>query len=149
MTAVQRFPAVLMLVLAAAGAAPLGAQPAAAPEHRFFTTPAERQRLDALRDGEQRTPPVNRVAAKKAPPPLPEVEVRGIVVRSSGPGAVWVNDGNTLRGEHIGAGVRVRPGPGGRALVLLPERGPVSLRPGQTYDPASGAAAGIEVRGRP
>jgi hypothetical protein len=147
--------ALFAAVLVAGVSPPLPAQPATNIEQlRFFTTPDERRRLDALRLGANK--PVKRkqaVVKKKAlpppPPPLPRVEVQGIVVRSGGPNAAWVNDGNTLRGDSIAGGMRVQADANGEARILLPNRGSVALRPGQTYDPASGETTGIHIQKNP
>ncbi|MDH3713138.1 MAG: hypothetical protein OET44_04720 [Gammaproteobacteria bacterium] len=148
----SRIVVVLFAALLIAGVStPLLAQPASGIDNqRFFTTPDERQRLDALRQGAKKLVE-KKVAAKKTPPPapLPRVEVHGIVVRSRGPNAAWVNGGNTLRGDSVDGGLRVQVDAHGQARVLLPNRGSVALRPGQSYDPASGKTTGIHIRKNP
>ena len=116
---------------------------------RFFTTPDQRERLDALRRRGSATAKKKVAVKKKAPPPLPRVEVQGIVVRSNGPNAAWVNDGNTLRGDSLSGGLRVQTNDTGVARIHLPNRGSVALRPGQSYDPASGETTGLRIRTNP
>lgn len=76
----------------------------------LFTTPAQRQQLDKLRDAgkfagiqtEQVTSdPVFREPLK--------VEMRGVLIKNGEPPVVWVNSGNTLQSKTIEEGVRVRP----------------------------------------
>lgn len=149
----SRIVAVLFAAVLPAVSQPLLAQPATSIEHqRFFTTPDERSRLDALRLSTREPAKKEQVVVKKKappPPPLPRVEVHGIVVRSRGPNAAWVNDGNTLRGDSVDEGVRVQADADGQARILLPNRGSVALRPGQSYDPASGETTGIHIRKNP
>ena len=139
--------------LSAAAAPALHAQTAPSIEQlRFFTSPAERQRLDAMRQTAhqpEKKQPTKVVQKKPPPPPLPPVQVQGIVVRSNGPDVVWVNDGNTLRDDRISGGIRVQTGETGTVRIEIPNRGSVALRPGQSYDPASGKTTGIQVRKRP
>jgi len=148
--AVESYPvAVLFAAALIAGVpVPAPAQTAASIERlRFFTTPEERQRLDSLRERPVQPEQQQKVAVKKqAPQSLPSVQVQGIVVRSGGPNAAWVNDGNTLAGELIEGGLRVQAGANAEVRILLPNQGSVALRPGQFYDPVSGKTTGIGVR---
>lgn len=137
----------LLVALCAYGAPALGETDPPAPEVanvRFFTTPDQRAALDRLRAA--RPPAKKKPVPKKAPPPLPRVEVQGVVVRSGGPGTVWINDGNTLDGDRLPGGLQVEAQAGGRARVVLPNDESFALRPGQSYDPARGATGGISVR---
>ncbi len=114
---------------------------------RFLTSSAERRRLDALRHARNQsaTNAVREATASEQPPPVPTVSVQGIVVRSKGPDAVWVNDGNTLRDDRIAGGLRVQAGDAGQARIALPDGGAVDVRPGLSYDPVSGSTIGVRV----
>lgn len=113
---------------------------------RLFTTPEERARLERLRHA----PPVVEVAEPEPepvaelpevelpppppPPPIPEVTVRGVVTRSSGNNAAWVNDANTLEGELLEQGLRVRRDrihSAGVAIDLPDHEITVTLKPGE------------------
>ena len=114
---------------------------------RFFTTPEERRRLNALRERPGQHEKQQKAAVQKqAPQPLPSVQVQGIVVRNGGPNTAWVNDGNTLAGELVEGGLRVQAHANGDVRILFSNQGSVALRPGQLYDPASGETIGIGVR---
>jgi len=103
--------------------------PAAALEQnalgRLFFTPQERTQMEFERDsGRQR----NRQQSHKEPPPIPQqVQINGLVWRSSGRNTVWINgsqspppglqpDLSTLQGAQI---------------PIQLHSGPQSLKPGQ------------------
>ena len=131
--------------------APPGAAGAEFDDQRLFTTAAERARLDELRTARSEQPerkaetaePARGTSAARSepapkPPPAPEVTLRGFVRRTDGPDAVWVNEGSTLGG--LAGGIRVDSGrlDGDTVVIRLPDGRTVRLRPGQTWDPASG-----------
>jgi hypothetical protein len=107
---------------------------------RLFTTPEEREMLEALR----RQPPKPQTAAApvvtptvESAPVVPNVTMNGLVRRSHGRGMVWVNGMTSLEGDLDAQGIAVDVG----ALrdTTLPVRignAPlaVGLKPGQTYD---------------
>lgn len=113
--------------------------PAAGPS--LFTTPEQRERLDQTRAEmtaeelarEPEPEPEPQPAAK--PKPQPRVQLRGFVRRSKGPSAVWVNDGNTLKGSAVGEGLAAGRVDGSTVVVTLPDGKQVRLKPGQTWDP--------------
>lgn len=121
--------AVLAALLLAATPAVLAAQPLG----RLFSTPQQRALLDARRDGSvvesQPLPP--------APPaePRPEpLQLSGVVQRSSGKSTVWVNqaplpdnEGQVLKDRSV--------------LLRLPSGRRITLKPGQSYDEATGTIA--------
>jgi hypothetical protein len=120
---------------------------------RLFTTPGERMQLDSQRDGNAAAaagagvpgaggmlgaagqPPIQDAQSQPAapPPPPPEpVRLDGIVRRSSGRSTVWLNQvpqedaHNQLTREQ--------------ALSLRLSSGrKVIMKPGQSFDPASGS----------
>jgi hypothetical protein len=119
---------------------------AAPPVHfgRLFTTPAERERLDAMRlsGGQVASAPAMPVpavpgeAAPLPPPPPPQpVTLNGVVQRSGGASTIWVN-----QEARTGAEIRVAPGTREPAVVVsLPNGGKAILKPGQQVDPNTGA----------
>ncbi|KQX01135.1 hypothetical protein ASC94_00310 [Massilia sp. Root418] len=125
-----------------AAAASAAAVPAAADTHgqpgqarhlgRLFSTPQERALLDARRDG---TVIDGEPAAPPAPPlppsPPAPLQLNGVVQRSNGQSTVWLNDAPLS--ERDG---KVLPD---RAVLLrLPSGKRVTLKPGQSYDEATG-----------
>ena len=116
---------------------------------RLFMTPAERSNLDYLRKSskppekilpagnEEPSAGVTEEAVVVAPPPV--VTVQGFVKRSDGKGTVWVNrqpvQEKTATGEFA---VGKLSSKGNRVDVKLTGSSkPISLKAGQTYDPAS------------
>lgn len=111
-------------------------------DQRVFTRGDERARLDRAREGvriESRGGE-RRAVVPEEPPKVPDVHLQGYVRRSDGPPAVWVNDGNTLRGDRVGGRLQVQSGriDGGTVLIRLPDGRSIRLKPGQRYDPDSG-----------
>lgn len=127
-----------------------GAADAAAAEGpRLFTTPQERERLDALR-AEATAEELARKPERKSEPepaavpePPPRVHLRGFVRRSGGPEAVWVNEGSTLSGSHFGEGISAGRIEGSIVVVTLPDGRRVRLKPGQTWDPERGKVVDV------
>ena len=111
---------------------------------RVFTTPAERQRLDSQRSGG--TKPARADMETTLPATPATVELQGIVMRSNGSHAVWINDSNALCCGRTVGGLRVRAGEAGMVRVEIPDRGIVVLAPGQSYDRVSGKTSGIRVQ---
>lgn len=121
----------------AAGAETLG---------RLFTTPAERAALERLRHPQAKPAeapkPVKRQVVElppAAPPPVPEVSVQGVVTRSDGQNAVWINGQGVLHSGQVGEGLRVETGRirGDAVPIVLPgDKTTIHLEPGQVYDPA-------------
>lgn len=112
---------------------------------RLFTTAAQREQLDALRDGKplpERPPesrrqtlvlPPEKKTAEKKPP---AVTLQGFVRRSGGRSAVWANGQSTLRDRRIDGDVRISGRIEGTAvLVTLPDGRTVRLQPGEVWDP--------------
>jgi hypothetical protein len=124
---------------------------------RLFTTPSERAQLDALRNSGPSTlpgaaaagapgmpgaagtpmtgtpgaaPGASTSAAAEAAPPAPaQVQLSGIIRRSNGRTTVFVNN-EAQEAQPANQGKAARVQVEGRAVVL---------KPGQTYDPATGA----------
>jgi hypothetical protein len=123
----------LLLVIMGARAQELG---------RLFTTPEERQRLDALRLEPTPTTttmtPTPQLAPTAVPEPPVPVTVNGVVLRSHGAQTVWINGASRYDNEANTSGVRVKlheltPR---EVPVILPEgRGTVRIKPGSTYTP--------------
>ena len=111
---------------------------------RLFTTPKERQMLEALRNQPPRpeTPPepLEPEALAPEPPPVQSVRVDGFVSRSRGNNTVWINGTNSLTGD-LGShqvDVNVR-GIRGQIVPVRVQNSPVGvgLKPGQTFDPSN------------
>lgn len=144
-------PAVFAAVTLCA-ALPAGAQTTFITMGRLFTTPIERTQLDQQRNSSggavlpeggatpmtaAAPPPAMPAApAEAAPPPAPEVlQLNGVLRRSNGKTIVWVNNepqdsSPSARGQSIPLDLA------GRKVIL---------KPGQSYDPATGA---IQESGR-
>ena len=116
---------------------------------RLFLTPGERSGLDYIR---QTSKLPDRIVKPKttesadgdavAPPvPASRVTVQGYVKRSDGKGTVWINRQplrETSTQGDIAVG-RVGAADGRVPLKLTSTAKEISLKAGQTYDPASGA----------
>jgi len=76
----------------------------------LFTTPAERQQLNSMRDAGKYAGgmPVQSSSKPTYRAPL-KVEMRGIMIKNGDKPVVWVNQGNTLKSTTIEEGVRVNP----------------------------------------
>jgi hypothetical protein len=111
---------------------------------RLFTTPEEREMLEALR----RQPPKPQAEATPVVPPVvkpapvaPNVTMNGLVRRSRGRGMVWVNGVTSLEGDLDAQGIAVDVGAlRGTTLPVRIGNAPlaVGLKPGQTYDTGEG-----------
>ena len=113
---------------------------------RLFFTPEERKEIDDVRRNYD--PTRQEIIVKEAPtrqgapppPPLPELSVQGVVLRSGGRNAAWINGARLLNGETTEDGVRVEAEKDGRTVrFILPggtDTGPV--KPGQLLDPNAG-----------
>jgi hypothetical protein len=116
---------------------------------RLFTTPEEREMLEALR----RQPPKPKIEAApivtptvESAPVVPNVTMNGLVRRSRGRGMVWLNGVTSLEGDLDAHGIAVDVGAlRGTTLPVRIGNAPlaVGLKPGQTYD--TGAAQIREV----
>jgi hypothetical protein len=100
---------------------------------RLFSTPQERALLDARRDGSvvESQPAMPATALPPAPPPEPLL-LNGVVQRSNGATTVWLND----------APLAARDGkvlPDRSVSLRLPSGKRITLKPGQSYDEATGA----------
>jgi len=147
--------ALLSAVLAAAALAaalPVRAQTTFITMGRLFTTPVERTQLDQQRNSSGSAvlaegaatqmaaaaapPPAMPAAPAEAAPPAPEVlQLNGVLRRSNGKTIVWINN------EPQDSSPSVR----GQSIPLDLAGRKVILKPGQSYDPATGA---IQESGR-
>ena len=129
----------------------LTAMPARAEDEfgRFFTTPAQRTQLDTLR---RSVPEVaieiddtlldTNAAAAEPAAPLDAVTLKGVVRRSDGANTAWINESNTNEGNLAAQDIRVPESSIGdnRAELRIGERrAPITLKVGETYDPAADA----------
>jgi hypothetical protein len=121
----------LLLLIGTAQADPLG---------RLFLTPAQRQVLDSERRALS-SKPAGGGDEPVATVQLPRyIRFNGLVERSDGLDAAWVNDASTLKGEVLPDRLRVeiRHLRDGRIRLRLPDGHRVYLKPGQVYDRDSG-----------
>jgi hypothetical protein len=158
---------IIGLSLIAAGAL----NPVAAAEQlgRFFLTPEQRVELERLRHAPpvpvvppapppvveaDLPPPVTELSREEmlppAPPPeVPPITVNGVVIRSGGQSTAWVNGQNTLEGDFSSENIRVDRPRGESVHIVTPEHLPdVTLKPGQTYDPATNTIIDVDGIGR-
>ena len=105
------FIALLLNAGQAAGAEPLG---------RLFFSPAERSALDQARAQKSGGPAISAHG---------QVSLDGYVRRSSGKSTAWINSVP----QHEDAGPAANGVP-----IRLPSGRQITLKPGQSYDPASG-----------
>ena len=106
---------------------------------RLFTTTEERALLDEIRTAHDYGAPV--VAASPVAPVIPEVTINGVVVRSSGNNASWINGAGIMGAETTREGIRVeaRRAGGGTVRIILPSSlDPFELKPGQKIDVVRG-----------
>jgi hypothetical protein len=132
--------ALLIAVLAAGVAGVASAATPAPPLGRLFYSPAERAALDAQRRAAARPAAAPPAAAAPAPVAPRSLRVDGVVTRSDGPGAVWI-DGVPLPPEGLAHGTRVeRPADATQPVVVrLPDGGRrVPVRVGQEVEIGSG-----------
>ncbi|MFZ4874272.1 hypothetical protein ACL9RI_04235 [Janthinobacterium sp. Mn2066] len=88
---------------------------------RLFSSPEQRAQLDAQRYG---APRADKATPSPPPEPPPPVELNGVVQRSSGHSTIWLNQ---------------TPHNDTKGTLRLSNGQPLRLKPGQRYDPASGA----------
>lgn len=122
---------------------------------RLFMTPAQRAELEILR----RAPPPTEPAPRMEPAVQPltavpgDMTINGLVLRSSGNNASWVNGASTLGSSATLGGVRleVKRAQGGTVSVLPPDRlETLTAKPGQTVDFIRGEVIdGYESAGAP
>lgn len=120
-----------LLTVAALAASTL-AQAQAPQLGRLFSSPQERARLDAQRSGPPPAATVQAAPPPAPPPPGPPMELNGLVQRSSGRSTAWLNQAPQQEPHNQLA-------PGGQLTLRLANGQLVMLKPGQQYDPASGA----------
>ncbi|UGQ48360.1 hypothetical protein [Massilia endophytica] len=138
-----------MLLAAACAIAPASAQTTIITMGRLFTTPVERNQLDQQRSSADPAallggnssmqaavaapappPPPPPMAQAAPPPPPPEpLQLNGVLRRSNGKTIVWVNN------EPQEAAPSAR----GQSVPLDLSGRKVIMKPGQSYDPATGA----------
>jgi len=114
---------------------------------RFFTTPAQREYMDQLRQrqAEQKSDvklPETRPEAdrKMPPPPIPvdKVQLKGLVYRKDGKSTAWINGGNSYEGSLGSQYTNIDSiGPGKVTLDVSGSNKKIKLRVGQSYLPDS------------
>ena len=102
----------------------------------LFTTPAQRAALDRLSlkpGGTAAAPAAEAVAEEEAKEaPLKKVKIGGMIVNSQGKNTTWINKGGNKKVKATGVS-------GGQVEVTLGTGGkPISLKPGQEFDPETG-----------
>jgi hypothetical protein len=127
----------LVLMLATAALVPQAA--AEQPVGRLFFTPAERAALEDARRHNIRAEELAAAASKRPAAPKPrDVTVTGVILRSDGESAAWVN-GKSVEGQTTD-GLRVRhTSQPNRVLVYDPDKGRmVQVKVGQRADLLTG-----------
>jgi hypothetical protein len=129
------FPLLLALAAALSLPAARAQQPAAPSLGRLFSTPAEREALDAHRRNGGVEPAATAAAAaapaEQAEPALPPVELNGIIRRSGGQSTIWLNDlAQPTGNDNLTGAARDTPG----LKVNTPSGRRITLKPGQRYD---------------
>jgi hypothetical protein len=149
----------LIVILLCGLAIPAVVRAGSSPElGRLLTTPEERARLETFRH--HRTPealsPDSEVSSEVAeensdlPGEARVYTLKGLVRRPDGRHVVWLNQGNTLAGPTTAEGAYVEVNNTGRGgvLIRLPgNAGRVVLKPGQSYDAATGKLYDIIEKG--
>ncbi|MEX2517476.1 MAG: hypothetical protein WD572_11325 [Gammaproteobacteria bacterium] len=110
---------------------------------RLFTTAETRTQLDQLRNREpdKQPEPVEIVLQPETAEPeeiiLDPVSLRGTVQRNDGKNTVWVNDGNTYRGDLSLQDLDISSSTtDGHILIRMPDQETeIRLRVGETFDP--------------
>jgi hypothetical protein len=145
----------------------LGGGAASADVGRLFFSPSERAALEAARRAstdpaaeviEPEPETIIETIVEEPQEERPTITVDGYVRRSSGRATVWVNGENSYDGDLGLSGVEsgsARERAGRISLTPIGADAPVSLRPGQTFDPNSAVstdayenpAAGAEMPG--
>jgi len=127
----------------------LGAATGRADENfgRFFTTPAQRQYMDQLRQrqNEQQTNvklPETRPEANREMPlpamPVDKVQLKGLVYRKDGKSTAWISGGNSYEGSLGSQYTNIdRIGPGKVTFDITGSGKKIKLRVGQSYLPDS------------
>lgn len=124
----------------------------AEPFGRLFTTPAERNTLDHLRQTRKIEPlntdqPQEMIEAVPVIPP--EISVQGYVKRSDGKkGTVWINQKPVQENSSTGEmEVGRLPRNGNEVQIKVPGLDKsVKLKAGQVYDPETGSVSESKVR---
>jgi hypothetical protein len=122
---------------------------------RFFTTPAEREYLDQLRDKKMNQQPVVNVPkielAKKKKPveksvSVDAIKLKGLVYRKDGKSTAWINEGNSYQGDIGSQYTRVKSGkikPDHVSIDFSGSDSEIKLRVGQSYLPAKKAVRDV------
>lgn len=122
---------------------------------RFFTTPAEREYLDQLRDKKMDQQPVVNIPktdpAKKRKPveqsaPVDAIQLKGLVYRKDGKSTAWINEGNSYEGDIGSQYTKVNTGkikPDQVSIDFSGKNSEIKLRVGQSYLPAKNAVRDV------
>jgi len=149
----------LIVILLCGLAIPAVVRAGSSPElGRLLTTPEERARLETFRHHrtQEALSPDSEVSSEVAEENSDlagEARVytlKGLVRRPDGRHVLWLNQGNTLAGPTTaeGAYVEVKNTGRGGVLIRLPgNAGRVVLKPGQSYDAATGKLYDIIEKG--
>jgi len=100
---------------------------------RLLTTPAQRHRIDAMRNG-------NNSADTNEKNSTRDIKMQGIVTPSSGRSTVWINGKSTLQSNNVdGVNVRLNSLNGRKDTVTVIINGKrVRMKPGQVWSESSG-----------
>lgn len=112
---------------------------------RLFTTPEQRHELDMLRYAQIETakhePSRKTTQSKEEGKPAQAatpITIRGVVTRSNGENAAWINNSNSFEGNPASGAIRVTPGEihGDKVKIVMPDGSTsVNVKVGETYEP--------------
>ncbi|MBF0589673.1 MAG: hypothetical protein HQL53_11145 [Magnetococcales bacterium] len=110
---------------------------------RLFTTPNDRLLLDKARRLAQLKAQRKEQAGQGHKPFQASMTLKGLVTRSNGPTAIWINNARTVRNDPLPDGAHLpqtmRPSESPHLLVQLPrQQDQLILKPGQTLNGLTG-----------
>ena len=116
---------------------------------RLFTSPAQRTRLDTLRQtGPEIVVEISDAelgvsdTVQEQAAPRNAITLKGVVYRGGGASTAWVNDSNTYEGNIAAQDIQVpetRIGKDHVEMNITGNQSVIRLRVGETYDPAQAA----------
>jgi hypothetical protein len=104
----------------------------------FFTTPNERNKLDAMRNkGQFDNKSTIKGSAVSIIPEPTKIELKGVMTRENGKAVVWINNGNTLKSNRIDQQISVKTRSikkGQLNISLKASQQRLRMKPGQQWN---------------
>ncbi len=120
---------------------------------RLFTSPEQRDRIDAIRYAPEPEPEemvtIEPVEPEPAPQELPvNIKLRGMVRSNSGEPVYWINDSNSMQADFLQENLTVLPGKNGsrQVQIRLPDDRIIPLQIGESYTPGIEEAPQTDTR---